>query len=483
MIGRALIAGLLFVLAGASGTQAAEIVTWETQSRFVDPAEVRFNPSPPGAPPRPPGLRVNVYLPDGYDGERRFPVLFLLHNLYTTYEGWANPQEGDVMDVAEGFPGIIVMPEAARGWYANWWNDGARGNPGWERYHLDELIRLAERRLRIRPGRRWHAIAGPSMGGQGAAFYSAQRPGYFGAAGLFSAPLSIQRQEWPGLGMESQGEDPRAVFGDPSEQSFYWAGHNPIELIDNLAHTRLYVTVGDGTPAPDEIGNFDEAFGEAYLRTHAEEFVPTARAAGLDVTYEPRQGIHDWPYYRQHLAAAIRWGFFEPVEEDPRAWSYRTVAEEGDMWGFRFRFTAPPETVETFARDGARLAADGSGTVSIRTPTGCEFTAVLPFERELPRACAAGRPAAISAAVSPRRARAGARTPFRFRASTPTGPLPGATIRFAGRRLRTNARGRATIVVRLRPGRHRARVTKPGLRPGAVTVTARRGGRSPALTG
>ena len=153
------------------------------------------------------------------------------------------------------------------------------------------------------------------------------------------------------------------------------------------------------------------------------------------------------------------------------------------MWRFRFRFAAPPETVETFTRDGSRLAGEGSGTVSIRTPAGCEFTAALPFERELPRACGAARPAAISAAVRPRRARAGARTRFRFRASTPTGPLPAATIRFAGRRVRTNARGKATIVVRLRPGRHRARITKAGLRSGTVTVTARRGRRSPALTG
>ena len=137
MNGRALIAGLLFVLAGGSSAQGAEIVTWETESRFVDPAEVRFNPPPPGAPPRPPGLRVNVYLPDGYDGKRRFPVLYLLHNLDATFESWASPEHGALMNVAKGFPGLIVMPEGARGWYSNWWNGGDRGNPGWERYHLE----------------------------------------------------------------------------------------------------------------------------------------------------------------------------------------------------------------------------------------------------------------------------------------------------------------------------------------------------------
>jgi S-formylglutathione hydrolase FrmB len=392
--GRALIICLVFGLAGASSAQAARIVTWETKSRFVDPAKVQFNPSPPGAPQRPPGLRVNIHLPDGYNGKRRFPVLYLLHNLDSTFESWVNPQQGDLMNVAKGFPAIIVMPEGARGWYANWWNGGARGNPGWERYHLEELIRLAERRLRIRAGRRWHAIAGPSMGGQGAAFYATQRPGYFGAAALFSAPLSIQRPEWPGLGMESQGENPEAVFGDPSAQRFYWAGHDPIALIENLAHTRLFVTVGDGTPVSNEIGLPDGHRshthpvdpGEAYLRTHSEEFTETARAAGIDVTYEPRQGIHDWPTWREHLAAAMRWGFFEPVPERPKTWTHETVAEHSQAWGIRFDFlSGPPEEPAIFKREGSRISGTGAGRVRVKVRGARSFTAELPFDRKLPR--------------------------------------------------------------------------------------------------
>jgi S-formylglutathione hydrolase FrmB len=383
---RALIVGVLFVAAGTSSAQAARIVTWETKSDFVDPAKVEFNSSPPGAPLRQPGLRVNVFLPDGYNGKRRFPVLYLLHNLDATFESWANPEQGDVMNVAEGFPAIIVMPEGARGWYANWWNGGARGNPGWERYHLEELIRLAERRLRIKSGRRWHAIAGPSMGGQGAAFYSAQRPGYFGAAGLFSAPLSIQRPEWPNLGMRSQGENPEDVFGDPSAQRFYWTGHNPIALIENLEYTRLFVIVGDGTPAPNEAGNVNDAIGEGYLRTHSEEFTATARAAGLDVTYERRQGIHDWPDWREHLAAAIEWGFFEPVRKRPTTWTYETVAEHSRAWGIRFAFrSGPPEELATFKREGWRIRGTGAGRVRVKVRGGRSFTARLPFDRRLPR--------------------------------------------------------------------------------------------------
>ena len=34
---------------------------------------------------------------------------------------------------------------------------------------------------------------------------------------------------------------------------FYATGHNPSQLTDNLRHTRLYVTVGDGTPAEGQV--------------------------------------------------------------------------------------------------------------------------------------------------------------------------------------------------------------------------------------
>ena len=382
---RSLLAGGVLALAFSVPADAARIVTWETDSRFVNPGLIEFNNPPPGAPQRAPGLRVNVYLPDGYDGKRRFPVLYLLHGHGDTYEHWANGQRGDLMNVARGFPAIVVMPEGARGWYTNWWNGGGRGNPGWEHYHLEELIPMAERRLKIRRGRRWHAIAGLSMGGEGAAFYAAQRPGYFGAVAVFSGVLSLQRPDWPNA-MDTQGERHQDVFGDPEDQRFYWTGHNPTALIENLRHTRAYVTVGDGTPAPGEAGNVSGALAEAYLRMHSDDFTAAARSAKVDITYEPRQGIHDWPYWREHLAAAIKWGFFRSVPERPRSWTYETVAERSEAFGVRFDFrSGPPEELATFKRNGTRISGTGAGRVRVKVRGAKSFTAPLPFKRKLPR--------------------------------------------------------------------------------------------------
>src|SRR4051794_33522892 len=292
---------LVFALAAAPAG-ASRLMTWTTSSRFVDPSKVPFNGPPPGGPELAPALRVNVLLPNGFDRSHRYPVLYLLHGHGDRFDFWANPERGNVTEVAKGFSGIIVMPEGARGWYTNWWNGGRRGAPAWESYHLDELIPLVERRLKIRPGRRWHAIAGLSMGGEGAMYYASQRPGYFGSAASFSGAISIQRGEWP-TGFDTQGENYSDVYGD----AFYATGHNPTALTANLTHTRLFVAVGDGVPAanPDELSNNFGQVAEAELSQQAKDFVAAARADEEHPEYRPQQGIHDWPYWRRHLGQAI----------------------------------------------------------------------------------------------------------------------------------------------------------------------------------
>ncbi|MEA2376007.1 MAG: hypothetical protein QOD53_2470 [Thermoleophilaceae bacterium] len=379
------IAAVVAALALAAPAHAARLETFTTTSAYVDPAKQDFNHPPGTDPNRPKALRVNVLLPDGYDGKRRFPVLYLLHGHGDAYDSWMSPKQGDLPNVAKNFPGIVVMPEGARGWYTNWWNGGKRAQPAWERYHLDELIPLIQGRYRIRKARRWHAIAGLSMGGEGSIYYAEQRPGYFGSAASFSGVLNLERPEWPNA-FDTQGENHLDVYGDPEAQKFYWTGHNPTALSENLRSTRVFVAVGDGTPKPGEVSNYFGALAETDLRQHAVDFVNAARSHDVNVTYDPHQGIHDWPYWRQYLGDALKWGFFEPVAEHPIQWSYTTVSQTSRAWGFRFAFDKPPDAVETFQLDGKQLTGRGSGTVSIRTPGGRRLTAKLPFSLQVPAA-------------------------------------------------------------------------------------------------
>jgi S-formylglutathione hydrolase FrmB len=326
---------------------------------------------------------VNVLLPDGYDPRRRYPVLYLMHGHGDSYWSWFAAKNGDLLNTARGFPGIVVMPEGGQGWYADWWNGGKRAEPAWERYYLDELMPLIEKRFRIRKGRRWHAIAGLSMGAEGATYFAEQRPGWFGAVASFSGPLSIQRAEYAGGGMDTQGQKFTDVFGEPD--GFYATAHNPMANTVSLAHTRAYVAVGNGVGKLDEVSNYFGAVAEADLKQHAEDFVAASKLYDVDLTYAPRNGIHDWPYWRADLANAIKWGFFKPVPEKPGRWTVRSAAQRGEAWGFRWSLAAPPKELTTLRKYGNRLAVTGSGTMRIRTPAGARLTSRLPFTRIIPK--------------------------------------------------------------------------------------------------
>lgn len=366
MRSRLAILAALSCLLLAAPAGAAELVTIETPSANVAGE-----------------LRANVLLPDGYDGVQEFPVLYLLHGAGEGYASWALPEKGDILQTAAGLDAIVVMPEgSANGFYSNWWNGGLRADPGWERYHLDELIPLVEERFRVRDGRRWHAIAGFSMGGFGTSFYAAQRPGYFGTAVPMSALVSIRRPQIL-LGFEPvTGANYDRVWGPVT--GAYAEGHDPIALVENLEHSRLYVATGNGVPRPGVPATPTALVSgvlELELFTQNLEFAMTAEREGAEVTFDHHLGVHDWPYWREDLQSAIRWGLFGEVPEAPGSWRYETVAQTGAMWDLRFAFAEPPAEVARFARGGGRLAAGGSGTVTIDGGPGCSFTASLPFDR------------------------------------------------------------------------------------------------------
>jgi hypothetical protein len=234
----------------------------------------------------------------------------------------------------------------------------------------------------------------------------------------------------------------------------------------------LFVAVGDGTPgSPGEVTNYFGAVAEADLRQHADDFVAAARSNGVPVTYRPQQGIHDWPYWRRHLAQAIDWGLFRPVDEHPANWTFQTVSRTGRMWDLDYSFERDPDALETFTRKGATLSATGAGRVRITTGEGCRLTATLPFSAPLPVGCT---PPRLRLAVYPRRVKAGKRISFRFRVTARSKPVRGALVRFAGKRARTTRRGRARIAVRLgRRGRRNVRVSLRGMLPGLAAVRVR----------
>jgi S-formylglutathione hydrolase FrmB len=368
---------------------ASELQSFELPSPLVDTStqggKLAFGRTVP---------KVNVLLPDGYDAhsKRGYPVLWLLHGANGGADSWVSSISNfrGIAKLAAGFPGIVVMPDGGLfGMYTNWWNGGRRGDPAWATYHLELLWRTIERRYPIRPGRRWHAIGGISMGGQGTLRYAAMLPGYFGSAVGFSAAFPDMQSSVVQGGLPAlTGISFEAILGPAA--GAYAEGNSPQALTPNYGHTRLYLTSGNGTNCPQDPQSTTfalDAATEAALHSQQAPFAAAARAAGADVTAVTTCGVHTFGVWDRAFAAARRWGFFNPVPERPRSWVYRTVAATGEMWGLRFRFAAPPTAVATFTRSGRTLAARGRGSVRVSGPRGCRLSAKLPFQRRLPPAC------------------------------------------------------------------------------------------------
>lgn len=459
---RALAVALGLLALVPAGAAASQLQTFALPSALVDPSShggvLERNRTAP---------RIHVLLPDGYDPKSKqgYPVLWLLHGANGGTDSWIP----GITRLLPNFPGIMVMPDGGKiGMYVDWWNGGARGGPAWSRYHLQVLRREIDRRYAIRAGRRWHAIAGISMGGQGTLRYAAMLPGYFGSAAGFSAAFpnmqSAEVQFGIGLTGMANAAGPNAyaeTFGPPG--GFYVRGVSAQNLTPNYGHTRLYLTSGNGINCPQDppngAGFLLDTLTESAIHAQEAPFAAAARAAGADVTVVPTCGVHTFGVWDRAIPKARAWGFFEPVAERPATWEYRTVAREGEAWGFGFRFAAPPDRIVALRRRGDVLAiGPAGGPVTLTSPAGCTLGTPTPADVGLPLPCPP-----VTASVRPRRVRSGRRTRLTIRLRP---ALAGARVRVGKRSARTDARGIARVRVCLRgPGRRRVIVTAPERRP------------------
>lgn len=372
----------------AAGTPGAgqRLETFELPSPLIDTSATGAHL--PGGRTVP---KVNVLLPDGYDEnpDRAYPVLWLLHGANNGADKWAS----NIEELAADLPAVIVMPDGGTfGMYMDWWHEGARTNPAWATYHTQLLKDTIESRYRILPERRWHAIGGISMGGQGALRYAGLLPGYFGSVVGFSAALPNMQAPEVQVGLSVlglvNGVGYQQVFG--SSLGGYATGNNPTAIAGNYEHTRMYLTSGNGINCRQDpvLPSFpgDVAI-EVIINVQQGLFAHTARANGADVTSKTTCGVHTFGVWDRAFVAARAWGFFEPVEENPANWEYRTVAAEGEMWAMDYEFAEPPSKVATFTRSGDTLSATGSGQVQLTGRGNCRITATLPFSQPLPADC------------------------------------------------------------------------------------------------
>ncbi|MDO4320180.1 MAG: alpha/beta hydrolase-fold protein, partial [Bacteroidales bacterium] len=148
--------------------------------------------------------RMTVYTPAGYDpqGDKRYPVLYLLHGMGGDEDAWSELGRAPViLDnlIASGKaePMIVVMPNGnARQVAAPGAGPDSLGKPnmmnsvspaGAIENSFPDIVNFVDSRYRTIPDKAHRAIAGLSMGGGHSWAVSRKYPDMFDYVGLFSA--------------------------------------------------------------------------------------------------------------------------------------------------------------------------------------------------------------------------------------------------------------------------------------------------------
>ena len=241
-------------------------------------------------------VRYLVFLPPSYDTspERRYPVLYFLHDGYGTERTLA--RRGVISELAARMadgrlPEFLVVAPFGRG---TWFSDSHDGKVRYERFLVDRFRRDVESRYRVLAEKGARGVTGISVGGYAAVKLGLKHPSLYGAVSSLSGPLiPIGWDELERYGSRTKSMLTR-VFGDsPRENSLL---ENDVwEITRSGISDPPAVHLRGGTQDIHGLGRVATQFG-AWLAEHG---VPTT------VVMEP--GEHRWSYWKDALLHVFEW--------------------------------------------------------------------------------------------------------------------------------------------------------------------------------
>ena len=238
--------------------------------------------------------KYNVYLPEGYDQAKHYPVIFLLHGLSDDYTAW--DKLGRIKDVADELirsgevrPVVIVMPNAGGADIHNYQN-GYFNVPGWpyEEFFFREFLPEVEKKFNCGGSKGARAVMGLSMGGGGSVVYCQRHPDMFSSCYAMSPWLDNKNME------VNTGEKKETKF-TVTQKSV--SEHSAIDflsragesVIENLRTVKWFVDCGDD----DFIFDLSTAF---YAKMREKQ---------VKAEFRVRDGVHNWEYWHISLRTAL----------------------------------------------------------------------------------------------------------------------------------------------------------------------------------
>ena len=236
-------------------------------------------------------VKYSVYLPPDYESSNRnYPVLYLLHGYSDDETSWIQFGEANIIadkGIKNGDfpPCIIVMPDGKVSWYVN----SADGKDPWEDMFIKEFIPFIEKEYRIRAKKEFRAIAGLSMGGNGALLLSMRNPDLFSGCVAMSAGTFTDEEM---INDDRHDHYFKNIYGEKPENgvSEHWKANSPLHLLETvdkekLKSVRWYIDCGD-----------DDFLYRGNSALHVK-----MKNMGIPHEYRVRNGGHEWSYWRSGL--------------------------------------------------------------------------------------------------------------------------------------------------------------------------------------
>jgi enterochelin esterase-like enzyme len=200
----------------------------------------------------------NLYLPPCYGEEQQkaYPVLYLIPGRSSNFQTWFNAgaaRAADDLIHAREIPPFVIVATS-----------DTDSDLNAELIHND-LIPYIEANYRIRPERRYHAVAGGSLGGVAAYRIVFSDPGRFASAGIFGNGAT-------------DGEEDR-IRG--------WLAE-----MDETSKPRVFFNVG---------------FDDTYMLNRAKVLIGILDEYQIPHTEIFSAGDHSYPYWVANLPEYLRW--------------------------------------------------------------------------------------------------------------------------------------------------------------------------------
>jgi putative tributyrin esterase len=224
-------------------------------------------------------MQYRAVLPANAAGDRKYPVLYLLHGGGGGFHDWSN-----YSDVAQyAGPGLIlVMPEGHSSYYMN---SAEHPQERYEDYIVHDLIEDVERRFPVAGGRSNRSIAGVSMGGFGAVVLALKHPELFVFAGGLSSALDVPGRPFS-IKRYDQWRHHKSIFGAWGGKSRH--DNDPFVLARSI----------DPVKAP----YFFLACGEQEgLLPVNRKFAALLQERHFPYEFHTGPGGHDWNQWNRHL--------------------------------------------------------------------------------------------------------------------------------------------------------------------------------------